>query len=290
MVKWLSLPIVLAAACAPAAEAPAEIAEAAGPPRLEQVWRTAGFANPESVALSQDGTFLYVSNVNGEGEAKDGNGFLSRVGLDGQMLQRDFATGLDAPKGIMAGGDAIYVSDIDQLVVIDAATGQVRRRVPAEGARFLNDLAFTPDGAVLMTDSATQRIYAVRSDTAEVWLEHEMLQAANGLLPEPERLVVSTMAGRLLAIDYTTRAVTVLAEGLGDADGVVALGSNRYLVTEWPGLVHVVDANDGSHETISDTRVEERYQNDSLLVGDVLYQAHWEPNEVTAFHVVQGAP
>lgn len=290
MVKWLSLAIVLAAACAPAAEAPAETAEAAGPTRLEQVWRTAGFANPESVALSADGTFLYVSNVNGEGEAKDGNGFLSRVGLDGQMLQRDFATGLDAPKGIMAGGDAIYVSDIDQLVVIDAATGQVRRRVPAPGARFLNDLAFAPDGAVLMTDSATQRIYAVRSDTAEVWLEHELLQAANGLLPEPERLVVSTMAGRLLAIDYATRAVTVLSEGLGDADGVVALGGGRYLVTEWPGLVHVVDASDGSHETISDTRVEERYQNDSLLVGDVLYQAHWEPSEVTAFRVVQGAP
>jgi ribosomal protein L44E len=37
-------------------------------------------ANPESAALSADRTFLYVTNVNGEGAAKDGNGFVARVG------------------------------------------------------------------------------------------------------------------------------------------------------------------------------------------------------------------
>ena len=47
----------------------------------------------------------------------------------------------------MLGGDALYVADIDQLVVLDAATGAVRRRVAAPGAQFLNDLTFAPDGA-----------------------------------------------------------------------------------------------------------------------------------------------
>jgi DNA-binding beta-propeller fold protein YncE len=287
MVKWLSLGVAFAlAACAQ--EAPSDVAPA--PVRLEQVWRVSGLANPESVALSADGTFLYVTNVNGEGEAQDGNGFISRVSLEGEMLQRDFATGLDAPKGIMAGGDALYVADINELVVLDAATGAIRRRVSAAGAQFLNDLAFAPDGQVLMADSATQRIYAVRSDTAEVWLEHEMLASINGLLPEPDRLVVTTMAGRLLAIDYESRAVTVLAEGLGNADGVAAIGVGRYLVSEWPGLMHVVNTADGSHVTIMDTQSEERYLNDFLLIGDILYQPHWEPSELTAYRVVQSAP
>jgi len=288
MVKWLSLGAVFAlAACAqeaPSADMPA------GAVRLEQVWRVSGLANPESVALSADGTFLYVSNVDGEGEIQDGNGFISRVSLDGRILDRTFATELDAPKGIMAGGDALYVADIDELVVLDAATGNMRRRVPAPGARFLNDLAFAPDGQVLMADSATQRIYAVRGDTAEVWLEHDLLDSINGLLPEPGRLIVTTMAGRLLAIDYESRAVTVLAEGLGNADGVAAIGEGRYLVSEWPGLMHVVNTADGSHETISDTQAEERFMNDFLLVGDVLYQPHWEPSELTAYRVVQAAP
>lgn len=287
MVKWLSLATLFAlAACAQ--ETPPQ--NAPGAVRLEQVWRVGGLVNPESLALSNDGTFLYVTNVNGEGQAQDGNGFISRVSLEGEVLQRDFATGLDAPKGIMAGGDALYVADIDDLVVLDAATGAIRRRVPAPGAQFLNDLAFAPDGQVLMADSQTQRIYGVRSDTAEIWLEHELLQSINGLLPEPERLVVTTMAGRLLAIDYESRAVTVLAEGLGNADGVAAIGEGRYLVSEWPGLMHVVNTADGSHETIMDTQSEERFLNDFLLIGDIVYQPHWEPSELTAYRLVQGAP
>lgn len=284
MVKWLSISAALTlAACAPEGQAPA--ASETNAPRLEQVWRAMGLASPESVALSADGTFLFVSNVNGEGEAKDGNGFISRVSLEGEVLEREFARGLDAPKGLMAGGDALYVADIDQLVVIDAATGAVRRRVRAEGAGFLNDLAFAPDGQVLMADSGTGRIYAVASDTAEIWLEHALLQSINGLLPEPERLIVTTMQGRLLAVDYTSRAVTVLAEGLGEADGVAALGDGRYLVSEWPGLMHVVA--DGAHDTIMDTRGESRFLNDFLLVGDVLYVPHWEPGELTAYRVVR---
>jgi glucose/arabinose dehydrogenase len=286
MVKWLSLAaLALCVACAPAATAP----DAPAPVRLEQAWRLAGFANPESAALSGDGSFLYVTNVNGEGEAKDGNGFISRVSTDGRMLEREFARGLDGPKGIMLGGDALYVADIDQLVVVDAATGAVRRRVSASGAQFLNDLTFAPDGQVLIADSGGARIYAVRSDAAVVWLEHELLGSINGFLPEPERLIVTTMAGRLLAIDYETRAITVLAEGLGDADGVASLGDGRYLVSEWPGLMHVVTPG-GAHTTILDTREERRFLNDFLLVGEVLYQPHWEPSEFTAYRVVQGAP
>jgi len=283
MVKWLSLALVFAlAACAQ--EAPQDVP---GAVRLEQVWRVGGLANPESVALSQDATFLYVTNVNGDGEAEDGNGFISRVSLEGEVLQREFATGLDAPKGIMAGGDALYVADINELIVLDAATGAIRRRVPAPDAQFLNDLAFALDGAVLMADSATQRIYAVRGDTAEVWLDHELLNSVNGLLPEADRLVVTTMAGRLLAIDYESRAVTVLADGLGSADGVAAIGEGPYLVSEWPGLMHVVNTADGSHQTILDTQSENRFLNDFLLAGDILYQPHWEPSELTAYRVVR---
>lgn len=266
------------AACA-SAPAPAE------PVRLEEAWRIGGFANPESVALSADRSFLYVSNVNGEGDVKDGNGFISRVSLQGEMLARDFATSLDAPKGLALAGDALFVSDVDRIVEIDAATGVVRRRIEAPGARFLNDAAVLPDGTVIASDSGMQRIYAVRGHSAEVWLEDALLRSINGLLPERDRLIVTTMAGRLLAIDYATKAITVLAEGLGDADGVVNLGRGRYLVTEWPGVVHVVDTRTGARETIADTRAARRFMNDNVLHAGVLYQAHWEPSELTAYRV-----
>lgn len=242
-----------------------------------------GLANPESVALG-DGPVLYVTNVNGEADAKDGNGFISRISADGQLLEREWASGLNGPKGIMRGGDALYVSDIDEMVVLDANTGAIRRRVAMPGASFLNDLAFAPSGEVLISDSGTGRIYAIMTDTPEIWLEHELLQSVNGLLSEPDRLVVSTMQGRLLAINYETREVTVLAEGLGDADGIAPAGGGRYLVSEWPGVMHVV-APDGTHASILDARGENFYLNDFLLVGDVLYQPHWEPSAVSAYRV-----
>jgi glucose/arabinose dehydrogenase len=275
--------LLLLAGCgrppAPAAESKPEI-------RLDLAWRAEGLANPESAALSADKDFLYVSNVNGEGDAKDGNGFIARVSVDGRMLEREWARGLNAPKGIMLGGDALYVADIDELVVLDAQSGAVRRRVPAAGALFLNDLAFAPDGRVLIADSQNARIYAVASDTAEVWAEDALLDSVNGLYAEPARLIVTTMAGRLLAIDYQTRSIGVLAEGLGDADGIAPLGGGDYLVSEWPGLMHVV-AVDGTHRTIMDSRKNDVYLNDFLLAGNMLYQPNWEPGTLTAYRVVR---
>ncbi|MBC7768998.1 MAG: PQQ-binding-like beta-propeller repeat protein [Phycisphaerales bacterium] len=278
--KQLAPLFVLLAACSQTAAPPPSAQQVS----LELMWRATGLANPESAALSADGAFLYVTNVNGEADARDGNGFIARVSTDGRVLQREFATGLDGPKGVMLGGDALYVADINQLVVLDAATGAVRRRVPTPGAQFLNDLTFSPDGQVLIADSGAGRIYAIRTDTPEIWLEHPLLASINGFLPEPERLVVTTMQGRLLAIDYQTKAIRVLAEGLGDADGLAALGGGRYIVSEWPGRMHVVAA-DGSHATILETAAETRYLNDFLLVDDVLYQPHWEPSEFSAYRV-----
>lgn len=267
---------LLATSCAPAPPP--------GPVELALEWRLAGLANPESVALSADGSFLYVSQVGGEADAKDGEGFIARVSLDGRLLDQAWVRGLDAPKGIALARGVLYAADIDQLVAIDAASGALRERIVIPDAVFLNDVAIAPDGSVLIADSGGSRIYAVAGNVPSVWLQHEQLESVNGLLPEADRLVVTTMQGRLLAIDYASREITVLAEGLGDADGVAAISDNRYLVSEWPGLMHVVAA-DGTHQTILDARSETLYLNDFLLVGDVLYQPHWEPGALSAYRL-----
>jgi hypothetical protein len=103
-----------------------------------------------------------------------------------------------------------------------------------------------------------------------------------GSSPSRTRCVV-TMQGKFLALDYRTRAIRVLAEGLGDGDGIVRIGRD-YLISEWPGLLHLVHP-DGRHDTLIDTRARPVYYNDILLVGDVLYTPNWEPGSLTAFRV-----
>ena len=170
-----------------------------------------------------------------KGEARDGNGFISRIDLDGRMLERRWAVGFDGHKGLALKDGRLYASDITRLMVIDAGTGATLQAVEAPGAGFLNDVAVAPDGRVLVSDSGRARIYVLEGDRLTVWREDPRLGSINGLLPEADRLIITTMAGLLLAMDYASGELTVLAEGLGDGDGVAALGDGAYLVSEWPG-------------------------------------------------------
>ena len=253
-------------------------------PRLEALWTLKGLSDPESVALSADKRFLYVSNVNGESDAVDGNGFISRVSRDGKMIEEKWVTGLDAPKGTAVAKGRLYVSDITTLAVIDARTGRVLEKIAAPDAGFLNDVAVLPDGRVIASDSARQRIYVLQGGKLTVWLEDPLLRSINGLLPERGRLVISTMQGRLLAADYRTRKLTQLAEGLGRGDGVARLRDGSWLFSEWPGRLFHVRA-DGSNTVLQDERQAERYMNDFILVDGVLLVPNMKPGELTAWRV-----
>src|SRR3712207_6954360 len=53
----------------------------------------------------------------------------------------NWVTGPNAPKGMRAHKGVLWVSDIDQIISIDIATGKITRRLKVSGARFLNDVA-----------------------------------------------------------------------------------------------------------------------------------------------------
>ena len=251
---------------------------------LPVAWTLPGLADPESVAISVDNRTLYVTNVAGEGDAKDGNGFISRVSPQGRMIERTWVTGLDAPTGAIVQGGRLWVSDITQLVEIDIATSRVAARHLVAGATFLNDVAALSNGTVLVADSGTGRIFALRQGVASVWLQDPLLRAVNGLLPEANRLLVTTMAGRLLAIEYATRRITVLAEGLGNGDGVAPAGGGDYYVSEWPGRLYRVTPG-GAVTPVMDGRKAETYINDFIRVGNILIVPHWKPGALTAYRV-----
>ena len=279
--------IVLAtAACAPEAAK----ASGASPVSLTAMWTVDGLAGPESVLLSADRGFFYVSNVNGEGEAKDGNGFISRISRDGIVLEREWATGLDGPKGMVLKDGKLYVADITRVVMIDAVTGKTEQVFDAPGAGFLNDVAMLADGGVIISDSATGAIYRVEGNAASVWIKDPQLRIINGLLTVGGKLYITTMQGLLLEADPATKALKVLAEGLGNADGLARLQDGGFLVSEWPGRLFHVTAS-GEITTVSDTRASETYIHDFLVTDDltrkVLVVPNWEPGSLTQYDLSQ---
>ncbi len=271
----LALSILALAACCGAP---------AGAVTLQHLWTVTGLEDPESAAISADGKTFYVANVAGEGDAVDGRGFISRVSRDGQMLQKEWVTGMDAPKGGIVAGNRLFVSDITRLVEIDIAAGKIVARYPAPGAKFLNDVAVLPDGTVVVSDSGTARIYALKDGRMVVWAQGPLLDAVNGLLPEKDRLVIVTMASRLLAMDYGTHAITVLATGVNEGDGVAALGGGRYLVSAWPGQLFEA-APGGKLTTLIDSRKAGSYINDLIILGDTLILPHMKPGSLEALRI-----
>src|SRR5258705_13685782 len=85
-----------------------------------------GFKFPESVAYDTEAKVLYVGSFGGTelkpGE-KDNNGYISKVSLDGKMLEERFlpAAGvtMNKPKGIWVAGSRLWVTDIDGVWQFD---------------------------------------------------------------------------------------------------------------------------------------------------------------------------
>ena len=121
-----------------------------------EAWSLDGFQAPESALFDSDRNVLYVSNIAGEPNAKDGVGFISKVSPDGKMQEAEWVKGLNAPKGLVMSGDKLYVSDVDQLVEIDVTSGNVTNTWNAEGAQFLNDTATDSAGRIFVQTCSRQ--------------------------------------------------------------------------------------------------------------------------------------
>jgi sugar lactone lactonase YvrE len=231
----------------------------------QQVWQATGLDGPESAVLDSGEGVFYVSNVNGEANAADGNGYISKLSQNGEIQEKEWVTGLNAPKGLALHDGKLYVSDIDELAVIDTASGEITARHKAQGATFLNDVTAHQDGRVFVSDMMQNQIWKLEGDQFEMWLQDEELENPNGLLAEQDRLVVAAwgkpkedfstdVPGHLKAVDYQNKEITSIGPGdpIGNLDGVEPNGQGGYLVTDWfsGGLYDI--SEDGKAEMVMD--------------------------------------
>jgi sugar lactone lactonase YvrE len=232
---------------------------------LERAWQATGLDGPESAVFDPGAGVLYVSNVNGEANAADGNGYISKLSPQGEIQEKEWVSGLNAPKGLALHDGKLYVSDIDELVVIDTASGEITARHEAPGATFLNDVTAHEDGRVFVSDMMENQIWVLQGDQFEMWLQDEALENPNGLLAEQDRLVVGAwgkpkedfstdVPGHLKAVDYESKEITSIGPGdpIGNLDGVEPDGQGGYLATDWfsGGLYRIGD--DGKAEMLMD--------------------------------------
>ncbi len=229
----------------------------------KQIWELTGLKAPESAVADLTSGVIYVSNIEGEKTAKDGNGFISQVSLDGRMIKADWVTGLDGPKGMTLRNGKLYVADIDQLVEIDVKEAKVVKKYPAQDAKFLNDVAGSSDDKIFVSDTATDTIWRLSDGKLEVWLKDAQLTGPNGLLVQGDQLIVAafgkmgdagpTGPGPLLSVTLADKAIKAFAEGktLGNLDGLEALDATHFLLTDYmAGGLFSVDAESGKMDKL----------------------------------------
>jgi sugar lactone lactonase YvrE len=213
---------------------------------LEPAWETKQLQAPESVIYDKRTNLLFVSNVNGAPNEKNGKGFISTLALDGSVVQLHWVDGLHAPKGLAIVGNILYVADIDQLLEVDINSGKVIKRHLAPQAQFLNDVAADNQGNVYVSDMLTNTLYKLAAGDFSVWLQSEALEYPNGLHIQGDELIVGSwgvmvdgfktdVAGHLKAVSLRTKTIKSLGNGtsVGNLDGVEADGQGNFYVTDW---------------------------------------------------------
>ena len=221
-------------------------------PQLELLWQTDSFRVPESVLVytQQNETFLFVSEIDGEGNAADGEGGVALLNTDGTMREHNWLRDLNAPKGLAQYQGKLYVADLTELVIIDIATAKVTAKIPAPDAVFLNDVTVDEHGVVYISDTRKNRVYRYVDGVISIWLED--IIAANGLKSIGSDLYIAA-ADLLLKADKSGE-ITQIAKGFSQrADGLEPAGNGDFIVSCWAGIIYYVYA-DGRMEPMLDTQ------------------------------------
>lgn len=209
---------------------------------LTEIWKTDTVMRTcESVLYDEEQNLLYVSCINGSPAEKNGKGYIAILDPEGNINSLEWVNGLDAPKGMGIHDGLLYVTDIDQLRVIDIEKAEIILSIPVEGASFLNDITIDTDGTVYFSDSDTGRLWKYKDGTTSLWIE-EGLQRPNGLLVEKDRvLLTSSESSDLKVIDKVSREYETVTTDIGRGDGVEFTGKKgHYLVTSWAGEIFLV--------------------------------------------------
>ena len=256
-------------------------------PGVNEVWDIAGQLDaPESVAYDAARPAVYVSNF--------GGGFISKIGLDGSVLALRWVEGLKNPTGLKIFAGRLYAVERSGVAVIDPEKGVIVDREPVAGARFLNDLAIAADGAIYVTDTFRNCVFKLTGGKAEVWIEGPIVGQPNGILVEPDRLLVGvTEDGTIKTVDLVTKQVgTLFTLGVGaNMDGLVGDGRGGYLFSDYYGRIYRGDAA-GRKTLLLDRRGPHRYTADfeyipgkGLLIVPSLYD-----HRLTAYTYGPNAP
>ncbi|MEM9886728.1 MAG: ATP/GTP-binding protein [Bacteroidota bacterium] len=257
---------------------------------LELVWESDTLLSTcESALYDAASGLIYVSNINENPWEDDGNGFISTLDTDGNILDLKWVEGLSAPKGMGIADGKLYVSDNSSLVEIDLSEQKIINRYEIADSPNLNDVTVSAEGDVYVSGSASDAIYVLKDGQLETVIEYDFGRL-NGLLHRPEGLYYASSGSSNFGIlDTKTNTPKVLASEIGNGDGIILLDNGDFVVSSWKGQVFYINSSDWTPEKILDTEAQSMNAADiGYVTGkNLLIVPTFFGNKVMAYRVVR---
>ena len=204
-----------------------------------------------------------MSLIDGDSGKADGKGGIAILGADGKIINKNWVTGLNAPKGMGVFKGKLYVADISEVVVIELKTGKIINKIPIEGTIFLNDIAIDAKGGVFVSDTRLGNVYKIEKNKATLYLDK--MTSANGLKVVGDDLYM--LSGPTLVKADGNKKITTIAKDLASGgDGIELIDAKTFLVSCWVGLIYEVKM-DGTVTKLIDSREEK------INTADIGYNA-----------------
>jgi DNA-binding beta-propeller fold protein YncE len=208
--------------------------------KLTKVWEvTSGLDVPESACYNPFDSIIYVSSIVGKFNEKDGVGYISKINLKGEIIQKEWVKGLNGPKGMFFTKTKLYITDEDRVLEIEVPSGKILKEFKNSHSKDLNDVAIASNGKVYVTDSGSDCLFVVGKDSLEIFIQSKDIEGMNGINSEGNTIFIGS-GGKLLSIDTKTKYISVLATNVGYLDGLLKIDKTTYVTSNWGGMVQMI--------------------------------------------------
>ncbi len=249
---------------------------------VTKIWKLSDevIREPESTHYVETENAIFVANIVGGELDKDGEGWISKVSPSGEIIEAKWVEGLNAPHGMRAYQDTLWVADIDELVGINLSSGTITQRIPVAGAEFLNDLDIAADGTIYVSDTSTNEIYQVTPEgNVSTFAPEVEKEFPNGLLIQDDKLLVAAwgniinpdtfetdVLGNVFELDLNSGEKTLITkQPLGNLDGIESDGKGNLLVTDFYGKLYRLNPTDG---VIQELAIDSEYSADIAVIPE----------------------
>ena len=218
-----------------------------------------GLESPHSFLADPAANSYFISNINGETDARDNNGFITKLSDDGRITAFKFIEGgrgdvtLHAPKGMVIVDQVLYVTDLDTLRAFDKLTGKplstvvLPPPVKASSLQSLVDVAADGQGHLYLADQPGNAIYRLDltpAGTLSLYVSGSHLAGPSGVAVHPKTghvIVVSYDSGKIFDITPEGTLTELVSNGFFTArfQNLSGVDFDRW------GSMYVADATKG---------------------------------------------